>query len=185
MGGYIPRRFDLWCIRWGIPNTLSQSSCLHPSLGQMSNHWEYALSVEKIQHVNILYTFIYNINVHLQSVGENPDTWRLDDYFPWVIFRVYAKLCGYKIWKQSSQFVLKNNLKTSQIICIRERTWLKWSAFVCPPSFLRVVLVDMKWASDWKDRTQFKQCLMSLIMSSYKYMYYRYDIIDTIYSKEV
>ena len=35
---YILRCFDLWCIHWGTPNTLSQSSCLHPSLGQVSDH---------------------------------------------------------------------------------------------------------------------------------------------------
>ena len=74
---------------------------------------------------------------------------------PWVIFRVYAKLCGYKIWKQSSQFVLKNNLKTSQIILYPRKDLAEMvSVCVSPIIPQGLVLVDMKWASDWKEAVQ-------------------------------
>ena len=39
------------------------------------------------------------------------------------------------------------------LYCIRERTWLKWSSFffVSPIVPEGLVLMDMKWASDWKE----------------------------------
>ena len=98
------------------------------------------------------------------GVGQSLVHWRGDDKVKPTLHFKYIQ--GFALEPNHDQRRVTSNLKSHHCwnmalhmsdglkpITFRERTWLKWSSFfVCSPMVPEgLVLVDMIWASDWKE----------------------------------